>query len=132
MRKLNLLNSIKKINRSVLDRKIKKNQKVINISRKYGYEYFDGDRMYGYGGYKYDGRWVSVAKRIKKIYKLKKNQIRFLFQVLQLICWIQLELEMHYWHTQLMVCWFQNLLCPQVFSVLLQQLAHVKVMVIYH
>ena len=29
--------------------------------------------MYGYGGYKYDGRWVSVAKRIKKIYKLKKN-----------------------------------------------------------
>lgn len=73
MRKLNLLNSIKKINRSVLERKIKKNQKVINISRKYGYEYFDGDRMYGYGGYKYDGRWVSVAKRIKKIYKLKKN-----------------------------------------------------------
>ncbi len=73
MRKLNLLNSIKKINRSVLERKIKKNQKVINISRQYGYEYFDGDRMYGYGGYKYDGRWVSVAKRIKKIYKLKKN-----------------------------------------------------------
>lgn len=73
MRKLNLLNSIKKINRSVLERKIKKNQKVINISRKYGYEYFDGDRMYGYGGYKYDGRWVSVAKRIKKIYKLKKK-----------------------------------------------------------
>lgn len=73
MRKLNLLNSIKRINRSVLERKIKKNQKVINISRQYGYEYFDGDRMYGYGGYKYDGRWVSVAKRIKKIYKLKKN-----------------------------------------------------------
>jgi len=73
MRKLNLLNSIKKINRSIPERKIKKNKKVINISRQYGYEYFDGDRMYGYGGYKYDGRWISVAKRIKKIYKLKKN-----------------------------------------------------------
>ncbi len=73
MGKLNLLNTIKKINRSVLDRKNKKNSKVINISRKYGQEYFDGDRKFGYGGYKYDGRWISVAKRIKKIYKLKKD-----------------------------------------------------------
>jgi len=73
MRKINLLNSIKKIKRSVIDRKLKKNENVIKISRKYGYEYFDGDRLYGYGGYKYDGRWISVAKRIKKIYKLKKN-----------------------------------------------------------
>ena len=73
MGKLNLLNTIKKINRSVIDRKNKKNNRVINISRKYGQEYFDGDRKFGYGGYKYDGRWISVAKRIKKIYRLNKN-----------------------------------------------------------
>ncbi len=73
MRKINLLNSIKKIKRSISERKSKKNKKIIKISREYGYEYFDGDRIYGYGGYKYDGRWVSVAKRIKKIYKLKNN-----------------------------------------------------------
>ena len=73
MRKINLLNSIKKIKRSISERKSKKNKKIIKISREYGYEYFDGDRIYGYGGYKYDGRWVSVARRIKKIYKLKNN-----------------------------------------------------------
>ena len=73
MRKLNLLNTIRKIKRSVLDRKKKKTNNVIKVSRKYGKEYFDGDRKFGYGGYKYDGRWISVAKRIKKIYKLKKG-----------------------------------------------------------
>ena len=72
MRKLNLLNTIK-IKRSVTERKKKKTNKVIKVSRKYDEEYFDGDRKYGYGGYKYDGRWISVAKRIKKIYKLKKG-----------------------------------------------------------
>ena len=46
---------------------------MINISRKYAFDYFDGERKYGYGGYHYDGRWVSVAKRIKTIYKLKKK-----------------------------------------------------------
>ena len=73
MRKLNLLNTIRKIKRSVTERKKKKTNKVIKVSRKYDEEYFDGDRKYGYGGYKYDGRWISVAKRIKKIYKLKKG-----------------------------------------------------------
>ena len=26
--------------------------------------YYDGDRNIGYGGFKYDGRWVSVAKKL--------------------------------------------------------------------
>ncbi len=73
MKKINLLNTIKKISRAINDRNSKKNNKAISISRKYDFDYFDGDRKYGYGGYTYDGRWVSVAKRIIKIYKLKKN-----------------------------------------------------------
>jgi len=73
MKEINLLNSIKKIKRSITNRKKDKNTRVINISRKYGFDYFDGERKYGYGGYQYDGRWISVAKRIKRIYKLKKN-----------------------------------------------------------
>ena len=73
MPKFNLLSSIARPKRSITERKDSKTQDHINISRKYGREYFDGPREYGYGGYKYDGRWVSVAKRIKKIYKLKKN-----------------------------------------------------------
>ena len=43
MRKINLLNSIKKIKRSISERKSKKNKKIIKISREYGYEYFDGE-----------------------------------------------------------------------------------------
>ena len=34
---------------------------------------FDGPRKFGYGGYVYDGRWKSVAKRIVKEYNLKKG-----------------------------------------------------------
>ena len=34
------------------------------IAMRYGFEYFDGAREQGYGGYHYDGRWVPVAKDI--------------------------------------------------------------------
>ncbi len=73
MKKINLLNTIKKASRNIKERSFKKSKKIISISRKYDFDYFDGDRKYGYGGYKYDGRWIAVAKRIKKIYKLKKG-----------------------------------------------------------
>ena len=73
MRKLNLLKSLPKVKRSLVNRQKKKNYKIIRISRKYGQKYFDGDRKYGYGGYKYDGRWKSVAQDIIKIYNLKKH-----------------------------------------------------------
>ncbi len=36
-------------------------------------EYFDGERKYGYGGYKYDGRWRPVAKDFIDYYKLPQN-----------------------------------------------------------
>lgn len=45
----------------------------IRISRKYGFDYWDGDRQYGYGGYKYDGRWADVAKEFIKHYDLTEN-----------------------------------------------------------
>ena len=34
------------------------------IAKKYGYDYWEGDRKYGYGGYKYDGRWRKVAEKL--------------------------------------------------------------------
>jgi len=49
-------------------------QKVycMKIAKKYGKEYWDGNRRFGYGGYKYiPGRWKNVAKKIIKLYKLK-------------------------------------------------------------
>ena len=73
MREINLLKSIKKIKRNIKYRLINKNKDVISISRKFGKDYFDGDRKFGYGGYFYDGRWKKVAKDIIKFYNLKKG-----------------------------------------------------------
>lgn len=41
------------------------------IACQFGPEYWDGDRKYGYGGYKYDGRWRSVAEKLAAHYDLK-------------------------------------------------------------
>ncbi|HYT60264.1 MAG TPA: class I SAM-dependent methyltransferase [Haliangiales bacterium] len=41
------------------------------ISKRFGQEYFDGDRRYGYGGYKYDGRWRPFAEKLISHYGLK-------------------------------------------------------------
>ena len=44
------------------------------IAKKYDKEYWDGDRRYGYGGYKYiPGRWKPVAENLIKNYKLKSG-----------------------------------------------------------
>jgi len=42
----------------------------MHVSRKFGQEYWDGDRQYGYGGYYYDGRWEPVAQDLIEIYAL--------------------------------------------------------------
>lgn len=44
------------------------------IAKEYGYDYWDGDRKYGYGGYRYDGRWKSVAEKIAEYYQLEPGQ----------------------------------------------------------
>src|SRR5437879_9327341 len=41
------------------------------ISKQFGKDYFDGDRKYGYGGYKYDGRWRPFAEKSISHYGLK-------------------------------------------------------------
>jgi ubiquinone/menaquinone biosynthesis C-methylase UbiE len=69
----NLLSSLPNIKREITQRKLKKNLEIIKISKKFGKEYFDGTREFGYGGYKYDGRWKSVAKDIVNFFKLNKN-----------------------------------------------------------
>jgi SAM-dependent methyltransferase len=39
-------------------------------AKEYGFDYWDGDRRYGYGGYKYDGRWKIVAQNFVDTYRL--------------------------------------------------------------
>lgn len=40
------------------------------VARRFDRDYWDGDRRYGYGGYKYDGRWSVVAKQLAETYRL--------------------------------------------------------------
>lgn len=40
-------------------------------------EFYDGDRNFGYGGFKYDGRWKKIARKICEEYKLD-NKSSFL------------------------------------------------------
>jgi hypothetical protein len=42
-------------------------------AKEYEFDYWDGDRRYGYGGYKYDGRWKSVAEKLIATYQLPPN-----------------------------------------------------------
>jgi len=41
------------------------------LAKQFAYDYWDGDRKVGYGGYRYDGRWKSVAEAIARHYGLK-------------------------------------------------------------
>ncbi len=41
------------------------------VAMRFAREYFDGERGQGYGGYRYDGRWVPVAERLRDHYRLR-------------------------------------------------------------
>lgn len=43
------------------------------VAIKWGKDYWDGDRKYGYGGYRYDGRWRPIAEAMVKHYNLKPD-----------------------------------------------------------
>ena len=43
------------------------------IARRYDKEFFDGDRVNGYGGYYYDGRWKFVVEELKRLYGINNN-----------------------------------------------------------
>jgi ubiquinone/menaquinone biosynthesis C-methylase UbiE len=45
----------------------------MQVAREYGKDFWDGDRRYGYGGYRYDGRWAPVAERLIEHYGLQSN-----------------------------------------------------------
>ncbi|WNK00319.1 class I SAM-dependent methyltransferase [Thalassospiraceae bacterium LMO-JJ14] len=42
-----------------------------SVARQWGYDYWDGERQFGYGGYSYDGRWRVVAEEMAAHYGLK-------------------------------------------------------------
>ena len=45
--------------------------KAAEKAKGWGYDYWDGDRRWGYGGMKYDGRWQKVAEAMSEHYGIK-------------------------------------------------------------
>lgn len=43
------------------------------VAKRFGRDFWDGDRKYGYGGYYYDARWRPVAEAMAAHYKLKPD-----------------------------------------------------------
>ena len=70
-REIDLLRALPKTRRNIQARCEAKDQEVVRISKRFGEMYFDGPRDYGYGGYRYDGRWVPVARDIIAHFGLK-------------------------------------------------------------
>lgn len=64
MAEIDLLRSLPKPKRNIQKRADAKDPAVIAIAKQYGEMYWDGPREYGYGGYRYDGRWRPVARDI--------------------------------------------------------------------
>lgn len=56
--------------RDCLARMVDRKVEAMGVAKQYGMDYWDGDRRYGYGGYRYDGRWKAVAERLIETYHL--------------------------------------------------------------
>jgi cyclopropane fatty-acyl-phospholipid synthase-like methyltransferase len=70
-KEIDLLRSLPKTKRNVEKRAEEKDDAVVALSRQYGRDYFDGERKYGYGGYRYDGRWRPVARDLIQYFGLE-------------------------------------------------------------
>ena len=69
-REINLLDALPRSQRPIKDNRAAL-QEASDVARRFGREYFDGDRTQGYGGYRYDGRWVPVAHRLRDHFDLR-------------------------------------------------------------
>ena len=58
--------------RNYIERMINEKVECSNVAKQYGEKYWDGERKYGYGGYKFiPDRWKPVALDLIKTYNLK-------------------------------------------------------------
>jgi len=67
---INLLDRLPPVKRDIARRGAKKTPEDRVIARRFDKDFFDGERRHGYGGYRYDGRWLPVARRMAEYYKL--------------------------------------------------------------
>lgn len=70
MAEINLLTRYPRAKRNIKARVGSKEENRA-IAMKFDWEYFDGTREQGYGGYHYDGRWLPIAEDIVQHFGLK-------------------------------------------------------------
>src|SRR5438105_5931900 len=71
---IDLLANYPRTKRNVLERGQVKTEEDKAIARKFGKEFFDGERRHGYGGFHYDPRfWQPVVPAFEKHFGLKKK-----------------------------------------------------------
>lgn len=71
---IDLLANYPKTKRNLDERAQEKTEADRAIGRKFGQEYFDGERKYGYGGFSYQPRfWQPVIPDFQKQYRLAAN-----------------------------------------------------------
>ncbi len=69
---INIVNPLhNRTSRNYIERMMNDKIHCMGIAKEYGYDYWDGDRKYGYGGYHYDGRWKPVAEKLITLNNLK-------------------------------------------------------------
>ena len=69
---VDLLKNYPKPKRNLEKRLSEKTPKAVEIARKFGEEFFDGERKYGYGGFSYNPKyWTEVVRDFVSYYKLK-------------------------------------------------------------
>ena len=71
MGEINILESFPKTKRII--EKGWRTEENKQLAKLYEKEFFDGERVNGYGGYYYDGRWRAVVKKLQEIYNLNSQ-----------------------------------------------------------
>jgi ubiquinone/menaquinone biosynthesis C-methylase UbiE len=72
-KEIDLLRSLPKVKRDIRARQQAKDPRIVAAAKEFGELYWDGPREYGYGGYRYDGRWRSVGRDIIAHFGLKAD-----------------------------------------------------------
>ncbi len=73
-KEINLMDLYPRSKRPIAERGTQASEEKKRIACQFGREYFDGDRMYGYGGYSYQERfWKDTVRRFRDYYQLKDN-----------------------------------------------------------
>jgi hypothetical protein len=73
MAEVNLLDRLPQVARDPKARAAAKTAEDRSIAKRFDRDFFDGERRHGYGGYRYDGRWLPVARRFIEYYRLGPN-----------------------------------------------------------